>query len=60
MENGNVVKNQIIERQEKERKLINEKVEDKKKIIQEYDAYYQSVDMIKKQKIAELRAMNIN
>ena len=60
MENGNVVKNQIIERQEKERKLINEKVEDKKKIIQEHDAYYQSVDMIKKQKIAELRAMNIN
>jgi hypothetical protein len=60
MENGNVVKNQIVERQEKERKLINEKVEDKKKIIQEHDAYYQSVDMIKKQKIAELRAMNIN
>ena len=60
MENGNVVKNQIIERKEKERKLINEKVEDKKKIIQEHDAYYQSVDMIKKQKIAELRAMNIN
>ena len=60
MENGNVVKNQIIERKEKERNLINEKVEDKKKIIQEHDAYYQSVDMIKKQKIAELRAMNIN
>ena len=59
IENGNMVKNQIIEKKEKDKKILNEKFEDKKKILQEYDNYYNSVDLIKKQKIAELRAMNI-
>lgn len=60
IENGNMVKNQIIEKEEKNRKKLNEKYEDMKKIRQMNDAYYNSVDLIKKQKIEELRAMNIN
>ena len=59
MENGNMVKNQIIEKEEKNRKLKNEIYEERKKVNQLNDAYYNSVDMIKKQKIAELRALNI-
>ena len=39
---------------------MNEKYEDRKKIRQMNDAYYNSVDLIKKQKIEELRALNIN
>ena len=60
IENGNMVKNQIIEKEEKNRKKLNEKYEDMKKIRQMNDVYYNSVDLIKKQKIEELRAMNIN
>ena len=60
IENGNMVKNQIIEKEEKNKKKLNEKYEDMKKIRQMNDAYYNSVDLIKKQKIEELRAMNIN
>ena len=59
MENGNMVKNQIIEKEEKNRKLKNEIYEERKKVNQLNDAYYNSVDMIKRQKIAELRALNI-
>jgi len=59
IENGNIVKNQIIEKEEKDKKKIVEKMEDRKKEKQKYDAYYQSVEMIKQQKIAELRALNI-
>ena len=60
IENGNMVKNQIIEKKEKNRKKLNEKYEDMTKIRQMNDAYYNSVDLIKKQKSEELRAMNIN
>ena len=60
IENGNMVKNQIIEKEEKNKTKLNEKYEDMKKIRQMNDAYYNSVDLIKKQKIEELRAMNIN
>ena len=60
IENGNMVKNQIIEKEEKNKKKLNEKYEDMKKIRQMNDVYYNSVDLIKKQKIEELRAMNIN
>ena len=49
----------MIEKEEKDKKIFNEKFEDRKKILQENDNYYNSVDLIKKQKIAELRAMNI-
>ena len=59
IENGNIVKNQMIEKEEKDKKIFNEKFEDRKKILQENDNYYNSFDLIKKQKIAELRAMNI-
>ena len=59
MENGNMVKNQIIEKEEKDKKLKNEIYEERKKVNQMNEAYYNSVDLIKKQKIAELRAMNI-
>ena len=45
-----MVKNQIIEKEEKNRKKLNEKYEDMKKIRQMNDAYYNSVDLIKKQK----------
>ena len=60
MENGNMVKNQIIEKEEKNKKLKNEIYEERKKIRQMNDAYYNNLDLIKKQKIEELRAMNIN
>ena len=59
MENGNMVKNQIIEKEEKNRKLKKEIDEERKKVNQMNEAYYNSVDLIKQQKIAELRAMNI-
>ena len=59
IENGNMVKNQIIEKKEKDRKLLLEKNEDRKREKQKYDTYYKSVEMIKQQKIAELRALNI-
>ena len=60
MENGNMVKNQIIEKEEKNRKLKNEIFEERKKIKQLHDAYYTNLDLIKKQKIEELRALNID
>ena len=60
MENGNMVKNQIIEKEEKNRKLKNEIYEERKKIKQLNDAYYTNLDLIKKQKIEELRALNID
>ena len=60
IENGKQVKNQIIEKEEKNKKLLNEKNEERKKIRQMSDAYYNSVDLIKKQKIEELRALNID
>ena len=60
MENGNMVKNQIIEKEEKNRKLKNEIFEERKKIKQLNDAYYTNLDLIKKQKIEELRALNID
>ena len=59
MENGNIVKNQIIEKEEKNKKLKNEVFEERKKVKQISDSYYNSVDLIKKEKIAELRALNI-
>ena len=54
-----MVKNQIIEKEEKDRIKLLEKNEDRKKEKQKYDAYYKSIEMIKQQKIAELRALNI-
>ena len=59
IENGNMVKNQIIEKEEKDRIKLLEKNEDRKKEKQKYDAYYKSIEMIKQQKIGELRALNI-
>ena len=60
IENGNQVKNQIIEKEEKNKKLLLEINEDKKKIKQMNDDYFNSIDLIKKQKIEELRALNID
>ena len=49
----------ICDKEEKDKKLKNEVYEERKKVNQMTEAYYNSVDLIKKQKIAELRAMNI-
>ena len=49
----------FINNSSKDKKLKNEVYEERKKVNQLNDAYYNSVDMIKKQKIAELRALNI-
>ena len=59
MENGAYVKNQIKEKEEKEKGKWKEKFEEGRKVKQMNDDYYNSIDMIKQQKIAELRALNI-
>ena len=59
MENGDFVKNQIQEKAEKDKILMKEKYEEGRKLKQLHDAYYNSIEMIKQQKIAELRALNI-
>ena len=59
MENGAFVQNQIKEKAEKERGTWKEKVEERRKVKQKHDAYYNSIEMIKQRKIAELRALNI-
>ena len=59
MENGNFVKNQIKEKEEKERGNWKEKYEEGRKVKQMHEDYYNSIEMIKQQKIAELRALNI-
>ena len=59
MENGAFVQNQMKEREEKDRSIWKEKFEEGRKINQIHDAYYNSIEMIKQQKIAELRALNI-
>ena len=59
MENGDFVKNQIQEKAEKDKILMKEKYEEGRKLKQIHDAYYNSIEMIKQQKIAELRALNI-
>ena len=59
MENGEYVKNQIKEKVDKNRNLWKEKYEEGRKIKQLNDQYYNSVEMIKQQKIAELKALNI-
>ncbi len=59
MENGAFVKNQIQEKEDKNRNVWKEKYEEGRKIKQLNDQYYNSVEMIKQQKIAELKALNI-
>ena len=59
MENGNFVKNQIKEKEEKEKGNWKEKYEEGRKVKQMQEAYYNSIEMIKQQKIAELKALNI-
>jgi len=59
MENGEFVKNQIQEKEEKNSHIWKEKFEEGRKIKQMNDAYYNSIEMIKRQKIAELKALNI-
>ena len=59
MENGNFVKNQIKEKEEKERGNWKEKYEEGRKVKQMHEDYYNSIEMIKQQKIAELKALNI-
>ncbi len=59
MENGAYVKNQIKEKEEKEKGNWKEKFEEGRKVKQMNDDYYNSIEMIKQQKIAELRALNI-
>ena len=59
MENGDFVKNQIQEKIDKDKNLWKEKYEEGRKVKQLNDAYYNSIEMIKQQKIAELRALNI-
>ena len=59
MENGAFVKNQIHEKEEKEKKGWKEKFEEGRKIKKFHEDYYNSIEMIKRQKIAELRALNI-
>ena len=59
MENGAYVKNQIKEKEEKEKGNWKVKFEEGRKVKQMNDDYYNSIEMIKQQKIAELRALNI-
>ena len=59
MENGEFVKKQILENEEKGKSGWKEKMEEGKKIKKIHDDYYTSIEMIKQQKIAELRALNI-
>ena len=59
MENGNFVKSQIKEREEKQRGNWKEKYEEGRKVKQMNEDYYNSIEMIKQQKIAELKALNI-
>ena len=59
MENGEFVKNQIKEKEDKEKLNWKEKYEEGRKIKQFNDQYYNSIEMIKQQKIAELKALNI-
>ena len=59
MENGNFVKNQIKEKEEKEKGNWKEKYEEGRKVKQMHEDYYNSIEMIKQQKIAELKALNI-
>ena len=59
MENGAFVKNQIYEKEEQAKKGWKEKFEEGRKIKKLHDDYYNSIEMIKRQKIEELRALNI-
>ena len=59
MENGEFVKKQILENEEKGRSGWKEKMEEGRKIKKIHDDYYTSIEMIKQQKIAELKALNI-
>ena len=59
MENGDYVKKQIKENEEKARSGWKEKFEEGRKLKQANDAYYTGIEMIKQQKIAELKALNI-
>ena len=59
MENGAFVQNQMKEREEKEKSGWKEKYEEGRKIKQACDNYNNCIEMIKQQKIAELRALNI-
>ena len=59
MKNGEFVQNQMKEKEEKNRSGWKEKFEEGRKIKKIHDDYYNSIEMIKQQKIAELRALNI-
>ena len=59
MENGEFVKKQILENEEKGKSGWKEKMEEGRKINKIHDDYYTCIEMIKQQKIAELRALNI-
>ena len=59
MENGEDLKKQITEKSEKERKFKIHEVEEGKKTKKVVDDYFASVEMIKQQKLAELKALNI-
>ena len=59
MENGEYVKKQMLENEEKSKSGWKEKFEEGRKMKQMNDAYYNGLEMIKQQKIAELRALNI-
>ena len=59
MENGEDLKKQITEKSEKERKFKIHEVEEGKKTKKYVDDYFASVEMIKQQKLAELKALNI-
>ena len=59
MENGDFVRNQIKEKEEKEKNKWKEKYEEGRKVKKMKEDYYNSIEMIKQQKISELRALNI-
>ena len=59
MENGDFVKNQMKEKEEKNKNNWKEKYEEGRKVKKMKEDYYNSIEMIKQQKIAELRALNI-
>ena len=59
MENGDFVQKQMQEKEDKARSGWKEKYEEGRKAKKMYDDYYTSIEMIKQQKIAELKALNI-
>ena len=59
MENGDFVKKQIKDNEEKAKSGWKEKYEEGRKAKKLYDDYYAGIEMIKQQKIAELKALNI-